>query len=92
MQRELLGWIQDRFKKVVLLKEKSEITICCILITKRKGKKKKHLQVCSFSGNYLNSGFHEVQNPALPYRFTHFFQALQAFSFKSAYIPDIRQK
>ena len=54
-------------------------------------------QGCKFLGNCLNSGFHEVQIPALLFIFSLFwrilaqiytlFQAFQAFSFRSAYIP-----
>ena len=52
-------------------------------------------QGCKFSGNCLNSGFHEVQISALLFIFSHFGRLLaqihtlfQAFSFRSAYIPE----
>ena len=55
-------------------------------------------QGCKFSGNCLNSGFHEVKIPALIFIFSPFwrilaqiymlFQAFQAIFFRSAYIPD----
>ena len=52
-------------------------------------------QECKFSGNCLNSDFHEVQIPALLLLiFSLFWRILaqvyarfQAFSFRSAYIP-----
>ena len=51
-------------------------------------------QGCKFSGNCLNSGFHEVQIPALLFIFSVFWRILaqiyalfQVFSFRSAYIP-----
>ena len=50
-------------------------------------------QGCKFSGNCLNTGFHEAQSPALLFIFSPFWRLLaqilalfQAFSLRSAYI------
>ena len=55
------------------------------------------IQGCKFSGNCLNSGLHEAQIPTLLFIFSPFWRLLaqihtlfQAFSLRSAYIPDYR--
>ena len=80
----------------VIRGECRKVSVLSLLLVVNKVNFSSYTQGCKFSGNCLNSGLHEAEIPALLFIFSPFWRLLaqihalfQAFSLRSAYIPDI---